>query len=86
MPGLTHDLSVAGAIGRDLGYETGAQKARWAKVRKAAKKEAPNDAAAPAVKSATPNGVAPKTAPVKKAVSAKKAAQPKTKTPLTPAP
>jgi hypothetical protein len=72
-------------MGRGLGYETGAQKARWAKVRKAAKKEAPNDAAAPAVKSATPNGVVLKTVPAKKAVSAKKAALPKTKTPVTPA-
>jgi hypothetical protein len=62
-----------------------AQKARWAKVRKALKKEARKVAAEPAVKSATPNGVAPKTAPAKKAVSAKKAAQPKTKTPVIPA-
>jgi hypothetical protein len=62
-----------------------AQKARWAKSKKAAKKAARNVSAAPAVKSTTPNGVVPKTAPAKKAVSAKKAAQPKPKTPVTPA-
>ena len=62
-----------------------AQKARWAKTKKAAKKEARAIAAAPAVKSATFNGVFPKTAPAKKAVSAKKAALPKTRTPVTPA-
>jgi hypothetical protein len=63
-----------------------AQKARWAKTKKAAKKDARAVAAAPAVKSATPNGVVLKIAPAKKAVSAKKAARPKTKTPVTPAP
>jgi hypothetical protein len=62
-----------------------AQKARWAKARKAAKKAARNVAAVPAVKSAAPNGAIPKTAPAKRAVSAKKAAQSKTKTPVTPA-
>jgi hypothetical protein len=62
-----------------------AQKARWAKTKKAAKKEARAVAATPAVKRATPNGVAPKTAPVKKAVTAKKSGQSKTKTPITPA-
>ena len=62
-----------------------AQKARWANARKAAKKAARSVAAVPAVKSATPNGVVPKTAPAKKAVSAKKAGQPKSKTPVTPA-
>jgi hypothetical protein len=62
-----------------------AQKARWAKARKAAKKAARNVAAAPAVKSASPNGVAPKTAPAKKAVSAKKVVRAKSKSPVTPA-
>ena len=62
-----------------------AQKARWAKSKKAAKKAARNVAAVPAVKGSTPNGTVPKTAPAKKAVSAKKAARPKTKTPVTPA-
>ena len=63
-----------------------AQKARWAKTKKAAKKAARNVAAVPAVKGTTPNGSVPKTAPAKKAVSAKKAARPKTKTSVTPAP
>jgi hypothetical protein len=58
-----------------------AQKARWAKVRKGAKKGARN-AAAPAAKA---NGLVPKTAPAGRAVSVKKAAQPKTKTLVTPA-
>jgi hypothetical protein len=64
-----------------------AQKARWAKTKKAAKKNARTVAAVPAVKSAT-NGIAPKTAPAKKGVSAKNAGKPKTKTktPVTPAP
>ena len=62
-----------------------AQKARWAKTKQAAKKAARNVAAAPAVKSAAPNGVAPKTAPAKKAVSAKKVVRAKSKTPVTPA-
>ena len=62
-----------------------AQKARWAKTKRAAKKKARAVAAAPAVKSVTPNGVVLKTVPAKKAVSAKKAALPKTKTPVTPA-
>ena len=62
-----------------------AQKARWAKTKKAAKKDARAVAAAPAVKSAAPNGVAPKTAPAKKAVSAKKVVRAKSKSPVTPA-
>jgi len=62
-----------------------AQKARWAKVNKTAKKSAPNVPAAPAVKSAAPNGTVPKTAPAKKAISAKKVVRAKTKTPVTPA-
>jgi hypothetical protein len=61
-----------------------AQKARWAKSRKAEKKEARNVAAAPAAKT-IPNGVAPKTALAKKAVSVKKSGQAKAKTPVTPA-
>jgi hypothetical protein len=61
-----------------------AQKARWAKTKKAAKREARAIAATPAVKSTTPNGAILKTAPAKKAVPAKKAGQPKTK-PVTPA-
>jgi hypothetical protein len=61
-----------------------AQKARWAKTKKAAKKAARNVAAVPAVKGPTPNGTVTKTAPAKKAVSAKKAGQPKTKTPVNP--
>src|SRR5664280_1227411 len=56
-----------------------AQKARWAKARKAAKKAARNVAAVPAVKSPAPNGAVVKTAPSKKAVPAKKAGSPKTK-------
>ena len=63
-----------------------AQKARWAKTKKAAKKAARAVAAAPAVKSPTPNGTALKTAPAKKAVSVKKTGQPKAKTPVTLAP
>ena len=63
-----------------------AQKARWAKTKKAAKKEARTVGAAPAVKGSTPSGTVPKTAPAKKAVPAKNAARPKTKTPVTPAP
>jgi hypothetical protein len=62
-----------------------AQKARWAKTKQAAKKAARNVAAAPAVKSAATNGVAPKTAPAKKAVSAKKVVRAKSKSPVTPA-
>jgi hypothetical protein len=62
-----------------------AQKERWAKFRKAAKKKARAVAAVPTVKGPTPNGVAPKTAPAKKVVSAKKAALLKTKTLVTPA-
>ena len=62
-----------------------AQKARWAKARKAAKKGARNVAAVPAVKSPAPNGAVAKTAPAKKSVSAK-AGPPKTKTPITPSP
>ena len=63
-----------------------AQKKRWAKARKAAKKAARNLAALPVVKSPTSHGVVVKAAPAKKAVSAKKAGPPKTKTPITPAP
>jgi hypothetical protein len=62
-----------------------AQKARWAKSRKAEKKEVRNVAAAPAAKKTIPNGVAPKTALAKKAVSVKKPGQAKSKTPATPA-
>jgi hypothetical protein len=58
-----------------------AQKARWAKSKKAAR----NVAAAPAVKSAAPNGAVSETAPAKKAVSAKKAVRAKSKSPFTPA-
>jgi hypothetical protein len=56
-----------------------AQKARWAKAGKAAKKAARNVGGAPAARGASPNRVVPKTAPAKKAVSAKKATQPKTR-------
>jgi hypothetical protein len=59
-----------------------AQRARWAKSRKAAKKQVRNAAAVPAAKA---KGLVPKTAPAERDVSVKKAAQPKTKTPATPA-
>jgi hypothetical protein len=69
-----------------------AQRARWAKSRKAAKKEVRN-VAAPAAKkevrnaaapAASANGVVPKTAPAKRAISVKKAGQPKTRSLVTP--
>jgi hypothetical protein len=59
-----------------------AQKARWGKARKAAKRAAWNVGGAPAARGASPNRVVPKTAPAKKAVSAKKATQPKTRIPI----
>jgi hypothetical protein len=62
-----------------------AQKARWAKSKRAAKKEAYTAAAAGAKKT-TPNGPVRKKASAKKAVSVKKAPQPQTKAPVTPAP
>jgi hypothetical protein len=63
-----------------------AQKARWAKSKRAAKKEVRNPAAAVAAKKTTSNGAVRKKASAKKAVSVKKAAQPQTKAPVTPAP
>ncbi len=57
-----------------------AQKARWAKTRRAAKKEIRATAATPVVKSPKPNGTAPKKATAKKAISVKKAGPPKAKT------
>jgi hypothetical protein len=63
-----------------------AQKARWAKTRKAAKKEVRAVAATPALKSPTPNGTVPKKAPAKKAIPVKKVGQPKAKTPIALAP
>jgi hypothetical protein len=60
-----------------------AQKARWAKARKAAKKATPSVGGAAAARSVSPNRVVPKTAPAKKAASAKKATQPKTKIPVS---
>ena len=62
-----------------------AQKARWAKSKRAAKKEARNAAAAAAAKKTTPNGSVRKKASAKKAVSVKRAPQPQTKAPVTPA-
>jgi len=62
-----------------------AQKARWAKSKKAAKKGARNTAAAAAAKKTTPNGPVRKKASAKKAVSVRKAPQPQTKAPVTPA-
>ena len=62
-----------------------AQQARWAKSRKAAKKEARNAAATPAGKRTTSSSVVPKTVLAKKAVSVKMAGKAKTKTPITPA-
>ena len=63
-----------------------AQKARWAKTRKAAKKASRDVAAVTAVKSPALQGAVAKTATAKKAVSAKKVGPPKRKTPITPAP
>jgi hypothetical protein len=57
-----------------------AQKARWAKSKKAAKKAARNAEAVSAVKTPIVKGGAKKTAAVKKTVSAKNAVQPETKT------
>ena len=51
-----------------------AQKARWAKVRKAAKKDLRAAAATTATKTVVVKGITQKTTPVKKAVSVKKAA------------
>jgi hypothetical protein len=59
-----------------------AQKARWAKTKKAA----PASATVPTVKSPIPKGIGKKTAPVKKAVATKKSARPKTQAPVTAAP
>jgi hypothetical protein len=63
-----------------------AQKARWAKSKRAAKKEARNTAAAAAAKKTIPNGPVRKTASAKKAATVKKAPQPQTKAPVRPAP
>jgi hypothetical protein len=63
-----------------------AQKKRWAKARKTAKKATGNVAVVPAVKSPAPHGAVAKTTPAKKAASAKRAGLPKTKTPIAPAP
>jgi hypothetical protein len=60
-----------------------AQKARWAKSKKAAKKAARNAAAASASKTPIAKGGAKKTAAVKQIVSAKKAVRPGTKTSAT---
>jgi hypothetical protein len=62
-----------------------AQKARWAKSKRAAKKEARNAAAAAAAKKTTPKSPVRKKSSAKKAVSVNKAAQPQTKAPVTPA-
>jgi hypothetical protein len=62
-----------------------AQKARWAKSKRAARKEARNTAAAAAAKKTTPKSPVRKRAFAKKAISVKKAAQPQTKAPVTPA-
>jgi len=59
-----------------------AQKARWAKSKRAAKKEVRNAAAAAAAKKTTPNGRVPKKASAKKAVPVNKASQPQTKAPV----
>jgi hypothetical protein len=60
-----------------------AQKARWAKSKRAAKKAARDAAAVSAPKPPIAKGRAKKTAAVKKTVSAKKAVQPETKTSAT---
>jgi hypothetical protein len=84
--GLPRKAKAVHAMSAEARARIGAaQRARWVKTRKAAKKEARAVVAAPAVKRPTPTGIAPKTAPAKRAVSAKKAALPKTKTPVTPA-
>lgn len=62
-----------------------AQKARWAKTKRAAKKEARNAAAAAAAKKTTPNGRVRKKACAKKAASVNKVPQPQTKAAATPA-
>jgi len=64
-----------------------AQKARWAKSKRAAKKEARNTAAAAAAaaQKTAPNGPVRKKASEKKTVSLKKTAQPQTKAAVTPA-
>ena len=62
-----------------------AQKARWAKSKRAANKEARNATAAAAAKKTTPNGPVRKKASAKKAASLKKAPQPQAKAPVTPA-
>jgi hypothetical protein len=62
-----------------------AQKARWAKSKRAVKKEARNAAPAAVVKKTTPSSPVRKKASAKKAVSVKKTPQPQTKAPVTPA-
>jgi hypothetical protein len=59
-----------------------AQRARWAKTRNAAKKEAKAVTVTSVVKSPAPNGIAPKRVLAKKTVSVKKAGQSKAKTPV----
>ena len=61
-----------------------AQKARWAKSKRAAKKEA-SATAAVAAKKTNSNGPVRKKVAAKKGVSVKKAPQPQTKTAVTPA-
>jgi len=62
-----------------------ALKARWAKSKRAAKKEARNAAAAAAAKKTTPKGRVRKKPSATNAVPVNKASQPQTKTPVTPA-
>jgi hypothetical protein len=62
-----------------------AQKARWAKSKRVAKKVARKAASAPAKKTVTAKSVARKTTQRKKAVSVKRPAQPKAETATTPA-
>jgi hypothetical protein len=60
-----------------------AQKARWAKTKKAAKKEARDAGAEPTAKTADPKGVRKKKTSAKKAVTVKKAARTKAERPAT---
>jgi hypothetical protein len=62
-----------------------AQKARWAKKKRAVKRAARIVATAPAAKRAAPDGAVSETAHAKKTVSAKKVDRAKTEAPVTPA-
>jgi hypothetical protein len=62
-----------------------AQKARWAKSKRAAERAAHKAASSPAKKAGTAKTVARKTAQVKKAGVVKKSAQPKAETAIAPA-